>query len=533
MSMETQINAEILRFSKELRPWQVEALRRLLEKSHLTAADKKEILERACLDHKVKTADSAHPDLKLLENELPAAAIGPRYYLVGLRDLEKVNALRTGPRLALGKGLTVVFGENASGKSGYARVMKKACTARAVDPVLPNVYADRPQKGPAKATFEIEVSGTKEEEKWEDGLPSPASLRRFAVFDAKCGRAYISESNTLAFLPWQFDVLGKLANVTKEIKEQFATQARTTEPKPDGLAPLIDHTSTGKLLASITADTKAELIQSRAKWDSSDEETLKSKEQALFKLKATSPAAIRQSLAAERKRIEALQTRLGGVEGALSEEKVNEVKAKISNHEKYEQAVKAAAALAFGGAELKGIGGDAWRELILAAAKYSTREAYPGEPFPATIDGALCVLCLQPLSDSARVRLKRFWDFLHDETSRRRDDAKRHLDEAVSTIGNLTRTIPQDARTLEDLLASSKPDLWMIGKAFFDSAAERARGIEGAITSGKWEAVKPMPASIIPKCVAEIEAIGREFTKVQDDAYSGPRSQDHFSSAIS
>jgi len=525
MAIESEINAEILKFSKDLYPWQREALRRLLKKGDLTTADKKEIFERACTDHKIRTAVSTPPDTTLLEHELPSKVAASRLSLVGLRGLENVNALRTGPRLALGKGMTVVFGENASGKSGYARVMKKACTARAVEPVLPNVYADLPPKEPARAVFEIDDAGIVKEEKWEDGKPSPVSLRRFAVFDAKCGRAYISESNKLTFLPWAFDVLDKLASLTKEIKEQFAAQARSTEPKGDALSPLIDDTSIGKLLALISADTKAELIQSRAKWDAPDDEVLKAKEQELFRLKAGSPAAIRLSLAAERKRIEAFQARLQAIEGVLSEQKLKDVKTKVSDYEKYDQAVKAAAAMAFGGAELKGIGGEVWRELILAAARYSTQVAYPGEPFPATVHGALCVLCLQPLSDAAQVRLRRFWDFLHDETSKRRDAAKRDLDERVLVIGNLVRTIPQEAHTFEDSLATSQPDLWMSGKAFLDSAADRAKGIEQAIASGKWEDVKGMPASVIPKCVAGIEPIDKELSKVKDDAQASKQLQ--------
>ena len=37
-------------------------------------------------------------------------------------------------------GLTVIYGDNASGKSGYARILKKVCRARAAEkPILPNV----------------------------------------------------------------------------------------------------------------------------------------------------------------------------------------------------------------------------------------------------------------------------------------------------------------------------------------------------------------------------------------------------------
>jgi ABC-type dipeptide/oligopeptide/nickel transport system ATPase subunit len=518
MTVESEINAEILNFAKELHPWQREILRQLIKKGALTAEDKKEVFKRATYDHNVIAAPSKPEEITLAEDELPSKSSGPRAYLVCLRDLENVNALKTGTRLSFGKGLTGVFGENASGKSGYARVMKKACTARAAEPILPNVYAKSPSKNPAKAIFEIDESGKLKEENWQDGGPSPVLLRRFAVFDAKCGRAYVSESNKLTFLPWAFDILDKLAGLTKEIKDEFAAQARNLEPKRDALAGLIDDTNIGKLLASLSAETNPELIKSKAKWDKLDEDDLKLKEQQLYKLKATSPAALRQSLAAEKKRIESSHTHLKAIEDALSEEKVGDVQRNVSEYEKYEQAVKAAAAMAFGDAELKGIGGEAWRELVLAAARYSMQEAYPGGTFPATIDGVRCVLCLQPLSDSAKGRLKKFWDFLHDETSSKRDVAKQQLDAAVRSIVNLVSSMPQKTQAIEELLASSQPALWADAKIFLQSSGERAKTFEQAARQGNWESISAMPASVVSKCVEVIGAISTDISKVKDDA---------------
>jgi ABC-type dipeptide/oligopeptide/nickel transport system ATPase subunit len=518
MGFESEINAEILKFSNDLFVWQRDALRRLLKKGELSQGDKEEVFERARVDHKVEIPVSAPADLTLQENELPATAAGPRIYLVGLSGVVNVNAIESGFRLAFGKGLTVVFGENAVGKSGYARVMKKACIARLVDSILPNVYATKLPSAPASSVFEIEENTAVKKLIWQDGKPSPPPLRRFAVFDSKCGRAYISETNKLTFLPWVFDVLDKLASLTKEIKDRFAAEARKAEPKPNALDPLIDDTSVGKLLGSITADTNIESIQSKAKWDASDEETLEVKEPQLFKLKAGSPSAIRQSLLAERKRIEAAQARLTSIEAVISESKLNELQVKVSDYSKYDQAVKAAAALSFGDVQVKGVGGEAWGELVLAAAKFSTQEAYPGQPFPATEGGVRCVLCLQPLSGDAQARLARFWAFLHDETSTKRGAAKQALDEHVKAIDGLVGSIPQERRTIEESIGASQPDLWEDTKAFLGSAELRAQAIRQAFASSKWENVPKVPVSVVTKCITRIGALDGEMSKVKDDA---------------
>jgi ABC-type enterochelin transport system ATPase subunit len=59
-----------------------------------------------------------------------------------LYNLKHVNALQPGETLTFQKsGLTVIYGDNGAGKSGYARVLKQACRARLPkdDIVLPAV----------------------------------------------------------------------------------------------------------------------------------------------------------------------------------------------------------------------------------------------------------------------------------------------------------------------------------------------------------------------------------------------------------
>lgn len=59
---------------------------------------------------------------------------------------------------------------------------------------------------------------------------------------------------------------------------------------------------------------------------------------------------------------------------------------------------------------------DQWEILYNMAKKYSEEIAYPGEPFPKTID-AVCVLCQQPLGEEAVARFARFKKFMEDATS--------------------------------------------------------------------------------------------------------------------
>ena len=107
------------------------------------------------------------------------------------------------------------------------------------------------------------------------------------------------------------------------------------------------------------------------------------------------------------------------------------------------------------------MGGEVWRALWQAARRYSTEIAYPAAPFPPTDPETLCVLCQQPLSAEAIQRMKRFEDFIRDDTEREAQEAEK----AFATT----------ARTLADLAISLRPVTDSLGEVrLHDKALERA-----------------------------------------------------------
>lgn len=89
-----------------------------------------------------------------------------------------VNAIA--PEHSLGfspQGLTVIYGGNGSGKSGYSRVLKRACRARdQTETIYPNANHPLPADANARATFSISVNGTSSDVLWTDNQPAPAEI---------------------------------------------------------------------------------------------------------------------------------------------------------------------------------------------------------------------------------------------------------------------------------------------------------------------------------------------------------------------
>jgi hypothetical protein len=75
--------------------------------------------------------------------ELAAEVDDPeeRLVLVKLDAVQNVNALAADQSIVFNDGLTVAFGRNGAGKSGYVRIFKRLAAVRGAEPVLPNVHS--------------------------------------------------------------------------------------------------------------------------------------------------------------------------------------------------------------------------------------------------------------------------------------------------------------------------------------------------------------------------------------------------------
>src|SRR5437016_3443992 len=59
--------------------------------------------------------------------------------LVSVTHNRGVNALAPDQTITFGTNLTVIYGPNAAGKSGYIRILKRACRSRFTEEILGNV----------------------------------------------------------------------------------------------------------------------------------------------------------------------------------------------------------------------------------------------------------------------------------------------------------------------------------------------------------------------------------------------------------
>jgi energy-coupling factor transporter ATP-binding protein EcfA2 len=491
---------EVLGWAKGLAPWQSDAVGRLFTKEVLTPNDLDDLYallksEHGIPDPKGRTANP------LVDDKIPVGAQpNERVELLAIKNLTNVNALAEDQRLEVGaKGLTVIYGDNGSGKSGYSRVLKMACRARdQSEPILPNANNPPGKAGPATAAFEVTINCAPKELQWENGRPAPQELSSFAIFDSHCARAYLDEEDDFSYIPYGLDILEGLASVCRHFDDRIkAEQAQCAVDKTvfDELAAT--QTAAGKLITGLNAKTNVAEVERLAVLSS--EETTR-RDVLETSLKADNPKEKAAQLRLRAARISQLANNAAEKSGIVDDASLAKLKELA---EAYHNA-KAAAELAANAFKsdttlLPGTGGEAWKELFEAARKFSL-EAYVDRKFPHFGVGAPCPLCQQPLKDGAD-RLIRFEEFIQQEVEKNSRACKKALAEQYKPFETQNLALGFDDALFKEI-EDFDPALAKTTRDFETAVTERHKAIVSACANRVWGKVVAAPASPVPLLTA-------------------------------
>lgn len=423
----------ILAWSTARPAWQRDALRRIVQNGHLDDSDIKDLVALCKARWSTPTVPATPKPLD--RSHLPAdprsaAAVS----LLSIEDVLGANLLAPSQTLQFAPtGLTVIYGDNGTGKSGYARILKRACRARHSGPIQGNIYAAQPT-GLAQATLTYSVSGVPQtSETWQDREKPHPKLSAISVFDSNCAAVHLEGKNDVAFRPFGLDVPDALAGACQRVKEALLQEQQTLErerhplfSKPSWNA----NTKVGKFIATLSHSTDARTIAVFATLTLTDRDRLARLREDLAKDPAK--AAAEQKLHADA--IKLLLDALANIETQFSDANITQVAALAYAAAGKREAARLAAERAFAAEHLSDIGGTAWRALWDAARRYSTEVAYPGQPFPAVAEGSVCVLCHQAISPDAASRMTRFERFIQHDIERQAKDAEKLASDAVQRI---------------------------------------------------------------------------------------------------
>lgn len=417
--------------------WAQDALRRHARSPNFELNDE----EKASIIARVRYAAGIASDVDLTHESLTAEHLGeqvaakPRALLCSLGPVSHIGRLAAEQKLSFAlDGITLVYGDNGSGKSGYCRITKKICRSLTTDELLGNIFegGDKPK---AEVVIRYQVEGTEAptEHRWTDGTPPPEEVRSMSVFDSGNARLYVDRENRIGFLPTEIALLERHGTHCGLMDADFQREKKALDqklrvPLPGGFFPAGKIDNFLKSLLPGKPIPTADALKALAAWGTEANEELEVLEKSLREDAA--------ALATQSKRAEAaLQgyyAALAASEAGLGEEAATALKAKRDASEAAKAAAEAAAHTAFGAEPLIGVGGGPW-QLMYDHAKAYIASIGQGDELLSEV-GDHCALCQQPLSAAASERIKRFQEFLLQQTMSAASEAASQLANIIAAI---------------------------------------------------------------------------------------------------
>lgn len=403
---------EIYAWSKGLAAWQQDAIARLYQDRSLSTADLEDLYALAKAEVGIPDPDG-RISKKLQDTQVAPPADPARVVqLAAIKGLVNVNALANGGSVPIAlAGLTVIYGENGAGKSGYSRIFKHACRARdRREPILPNANLDPKDVGTAQAVFEVVIDGTAMDLPWQYGVIAPEPLSDISIFDTHCARAYIDNHGDFAYTPYGLDILEGLVGACTKLKARATQEKAANAPSDAAYAVLMrEQTAVATALLGIPTQTKPEHIENLATLNQAELD----RRALLTKILAEAdPKQKAQATHQKAARLTGLKDRITAAITLIDDEKVTQLKGLIDKA----KSAKAAADLAATEfkqtpGQLAGTGNEEWKTLFEAARTFA-KVSHPDHEFPVLPEDSACPLCQNMLGQDGAARLVQFDTFI-------------------------------------------------------------------------------------------------------------------------
>jgi energy-coupling factor transporter ATP-binding protein EcfA2 len=406
---EAQAFEAILQWSLDRPAWQRDALRRLVINGRLAETDIQE-LTAICCDKAAKSVPLAKEHLKSV------GASGEPISLVRIAAPTGINALPDDQALDFSKvGLSIVYGDNGSGKSGYVRILKHACRTRDGQTSIRRDVEDTAVT-PQSATIAFARAGVEDSHNWTPAAPTHAELPSVSIFDTRSANIHVEKTNAVAYIPEPMQVLEALAAACDTIKGNIdiqIVQRRSQTPHVLSAPALSRDTAAGAFVFNLSAKSSIAQLELLAKLSEAESKRLVEIQADL----AQEPQKVVARLQAQKTKLQSIRTSISKLCTASGEAAFTERDRLLKESDQKAEAARVASEALFAASPLPDIGKDIWRALWDAARRYSNEVAYPERKFPRAVAGDdLCVLCQQPLSQEAVDRQSTFESFIQGTT---------------------------------------------------------------------------------------------------------------------
>lgn len=226
----------------------------------------------------------------------------------------------------------------------------------------------------------------------------------------------------------------KLVDISDKVGHKIDVEIGGQASKKPVMPQNYINTDSWKWYSNLNHQISKEEIQKWGSWTGEDETSL-----AALKVRLSEPDP-KDKAALLRKQKGNLSTLISDLQkflDLLSPDNCSAYIAARKDAQAKRQAASVDAQRVFEKSSVTGIGSESWRFLWEQARAFSEGEAYKEISFPNTAEGSHCVLCQQPLEETAKVRLRSFEEFVKGGIEKAAEKSELKLSELQKQINNI------------------------------------------------------------------------------------------------
>ena len=354
-----------------------------------------------------------------------------------LENVEGVNALLEGQSIEFSPNLTIIYGSNGSGKSGYTRLLKNVFYSKSKEKILSNIYSTDIVK-PVNANFIFKSEGNEISVSYNNNDHS--IFEQFSVFDGKSAVKHIESKNEFEFKPAGLNFFGKFADALSHVEKKLNNEVTIKQQGTNinNLLMLFDGNS--EVTEAIQAINTDKGFENLSKIASYTEKNTKEKESVQKKYEELQIASTKKDQ--EIRNLDTIKKLLLQVKQSV--EKFNQF---FSNEmfEKANQAIieclekeeiaKNEGVENFKTDNLNGIGTSEWKNFILSAEKFALLQENGNSHYPKNEDH--CLFCQQKLSEPAQKLIINYRKFIESVSEKKAAELQNKLNKAKKLYDDL------------------------------------------------------------------------------------------------
>jgi predicted ATPase len=365
-----------------------------------------------------------------IEPELPyptdAAAAADALRLVKMSEVAGVNALSPGAAIDFCPGLTILYGENGTGKTGYARVLKRLSAVHDPEDIVPNIHA---RNGPAPtARIDFQLGAVEDSFVWNNEV-GVSPFTRMSVFDSPAVNVRVDENLSYVFTPAEISLFGYVTAGIRGIQDRGARALREMASTNPFLRYFQRGTAIYQQVEALGAATDLQALTKLAILPERADEEMERLGRETAALRSDAAAGL---LAAHREAVRTLRgldtfaQAASGFDRDLYNEELSALAALRESYRRVREET-------FAPGDLLGPADDEWQRFVTAAARY--QEHLGSTDYPH--DGDSCVYCRQPLGAAALSLVRKYAAFLDNALGQQISEQERKVTERATVIASL------------------------------------------------------------------------------------------------